>query len=286
MKKFIGIAALIFLVLLGIQSTRSVSLDEPSREDDQRIVSLAPNLTEILFELGLGDQIVGVTNYCTYPPEALEKEKVGGFINPNLEKIVSLKPDLVVSEQWPSSKTVPRLREFGLQVLEVISPKSFEEIYQVIRGVGEAVERSQGAEELIRRMVQRLEGVQARASRLGRAPSVYVEIDLPSWTIGKQSFITEALLLCGAHNLFEDVEKRSFQASKEMIVDRNPDVILAYTVAAPAISQRLGWDGIKAVQEGRIVDDLDRSLLSHGNHRLVEGMEQLQARLLEMMEVP
>ena len=97
MKKFIGIAALIFLVLLGIQSTRSVSLDEPSRGDDQRIVSLAPNLTEILFELGLGDQIVGVTNYCTYPPEALEKEKVGGFINPNLEKIVSLKPDLVVS---------------------------------------------------------------------------------------------------------------------------------------------------------------------------------------------
>ena len=286
MKKFIGIAALIFLVLLGIQSTRSVSLDEPSRGDDQRIVSLAPNLTEILFELGLGNQIVGVTNYCTYPPEALEKEKVGGFIHPHLEKIVSLKPDLVVSEQWPSSKTVPRLREFGFQVLEVISPKSFEEIYQVIRGVGEAVNRSQGAEELIHRMVQRLEGVQARASRLDRSPSVYVEIDLPSWTIGKQSFITEALLLCGAHNLFEDVEKRSFQASKEMIVDRNPDVILAYTVAAPAISQRLGWDGIKAVQEGRIVDDLDRSLLSHGNHRLVEGMEQLQARLLEMMEVP
>ena len=286
MKKFIGIAALIFLVLLGIQSTRSVSLDEPSRGGDQRIVSLAPNLTEILFELGLGDQIVGVTNYCTYPPEALEKEKVGGFINPNLEKIVSLKPDLVVSEQWPSSKTVPRLREFGLQVLEVISPKSFEEIYQVIRGVGKAVNRCQGAEELIHRMVQRLEEVQSKASRLDRSPSVYVEIDLPSWTIGKQSFITEALLLCGAHNLFEDVEKRSFQASKEMIVDRNPDVILAYTVAAPAISQRPGWDGIKAVQEGRIVDDLDRSLLSHGNHRLVEGMEQLQARLLEIMEVP
>jgi len=286
MKKFVGIAALTFLVLLGIQSIRSVSLDEPSQGDDQRIVSLAPNLTEILFELGLGDQIVGVTNFATYPPEALEKEKVGGFINPNLEKIVSLKPDLVVSEQWPSSKTVPRLREFGLQVLEVVSPRSFEEIYQVIRGVGEAVNRSQGAEELIHRMEQRLEGVQARASRLGRSPSVYVEIDLPSWTIGKQSFITEALLLCGAHNLFDDVDKRSFQASKEMIVDRNPDVILAYTVAAPTISQRLGWDGIQAVQDGRIVDDLDRSLLSHGNHRLVEGMEQLQARLLEMMEVP
>ena len=286
MKRFIGIAALIFLVILGIQWTRSVSLDEPYQGDDLRIISLAPNLTEILFELGLGDQIVGVTNYCTYPPEALEKEKVGGFINPNLEKIVSLEPNLVISEHWPSSKTVPRLREFGLQVTEVISPRSFEEIYQVIRGVGQAVNRSQGAEELIDQMKVRLEVIEARSSRLGRLPSVYVEIDLPSWTIGKQSFITEALLLCGARNLFEDVDKRSFQASKETIVDRNPDFILAYTVAAPAIRQRQGWDGIKAVQEDRIIDDLERSLLSHGNHRLIEGMEQLQARLLEMMEAP
>ena len=284
MKRFIGIASLTFLVILGIQWTRSVSLDEPSRGDDLRIISLAPNLTEILFELGLGDQIVGVTNYCTYPPEALEKEKVGGFIDPNLEKIVSLEPDLVVSEHWPSSKTVPRLREFGLQVSEVISPRSFEEIYQVIRGVGDAVNRSQGAEELIRRMKERLETIKTMTATLSGSPSIYVEIDLPSWTIGKQSFITEALLLCGARNLFEDVDRRSFQASKEMIVDRNPDVILAYTVGAPAIRQRLGWDGIKAVQEGRIIDDLERSLLSHGNHRLIEGMEQLQARLLDMME--
>jgi iron complex transport system substrate-binding protein len=286
MKKFIGIAALIFLVILGIQWTRSVPLDEPFQGDGLRIISLAPNLTEILFELGLGDQIVGVTNYCTYPPEALQKEKVGGFINPNLEKIVRLQPDLVVAEQWPSSKTIPRLREFGLQVFEVISPRSFEEIYQVIRGVGEAVNRSPGAKRLIQQMKKRLEAIEARTSRLSPSPSIYVEVDLPSWTIGKQSFITEALFLCGARNLFEDVDRRSFQASKEMIVDRNPDVILAYTVAAPAIRQRLGWEGIKAVQEERIIDDLERSLLSHGNHRLIEGMEQLQARILDMMGTP
>jgi iron complex transport system substrate-binding protein len=285
-KKFLGSAALIFLVILGIQWARSASLDEPPRGDGLRIISLAPNLTEILFELGLGDQIVGVTNYCTYPPEALEKEKVGGFTNPNLEKIVSLKPDLVISEHWPSSKTVPRLREFGLQVTEVISPRSFEEIYQVIRGVGETVNRSPGAEELIHQMKKRLEAIEAKASRLAHSPTIYVEIDLPSWTIGQQSFITEALRLCGAQNLFEDVDKRSFQASKEMIVDRNPDFILAYTVAAPAISHRPGWGGIKAVQNGRIIDDLERSLLSHGNHRLIEGMEQLQARILDMMETP
>ncbi|MEE8348507.1 MAG: cobalamin-binding protein [Acidobacteriota bacterium] len=285
MKRFVGIAALIFLVILALQWSRSTSLEPPPTKGP-RIISLAPNLTEILFELGLGDQIVGVTNYCTYPPEALEKEKVGGFINPNLEKILRLQPDLVISEQWPSSSTVPRLRELGLEVVEVISPRSFEEIYQIIRGVGTAVQRSQAAENLIRKMEDRLETIQTRAARLDHSPSVYVEIDLPSWTIGKQSFITEALLLCGARNLFEDVDRRSFQASKEMIVARNPDFILAYTVAAPIIRKRLGWDSIKAVQEGRIIDDQERSLLSHGNHRLIEGMEQLQARILDMMERP
>jgi iron complex transport system substrate-binding protein len=284
MKRFISSVALIFLVILGIQWARSVSLNAPPQGEDLRIISLAPNLTEILFELGLGDQLVGVTSYCTHPPEALEKEKVGDFINPNLEKIVSLKPDLVVSEHWPSSKTVPRLREFGLQVTEVISPRSFEEIYQVIREIGETVNRSQGAEGLIHKMKERLEAIEAKASTLAPSPSVYVEIDLPSWTIGKQSFITEALRLCGAHSLFEDVDKRSFQASKEMIVDRNPDFILAYAVDAPAISHRPGWADIKAVKNGRIIDDLERSLFSHGNHRLIEGMEQLQARILAMME--
>lgn len=286
MKKFIGVATLIFLSILGLQWIRPVAQNQSPQLDDFRIISLAPNLTEILFELGLGDQIVGVTNYCTYPPEALEKEKVGGFLDPNPEKILDLKPDLVISEHWPSSKIVPRLRKFGLNVHEVISPRSFEEIYQVIRGVGKSVNQFEKSEKLIHKMKERLETIVAKASILDHSPSIYVEIDLPRWTIGKQSFITEALLLSGAHNLFEDVNRRSFQASKEVIVARDPDVILAYTVTASSIRQRLGWDGIKAIRESRVIDDLEWSLLSHGNHRLLEGMEQLQTRILSMMVTP
>lgn len=283
MKKFVGAVILIFVVILAIQYKRSEPPNRDVGQGDIRIVSLAPNLTEILFELGLGDQIVGVTNYCTYPPEALKKEKVGDFINPNFEKIVTLKPDLIVSEHWPSSKTVPRLREFGLHVFEVLSPMSLEEIYQILREVGQAVDRFDRAEALIHNMQERLEVIGENTVKLSRRPSVYVEIDLPSWTIGKKSFITEALHLCGVRNLFEDIEKRAFQASKEMILARNPDIILTYTVSASAIRQRPGWDRIKAIQKARIIDDFDRSLLSHGNHRLILGMEELQARILEMM---
>jgi iron complex transport system substrate-binding protein len=243
-------------------------------------------LTEILFELGVGEQVVGVTKYFSDSSQGQQKEEIGDFFNPNLEKIVSLKPTLVIAEHWPSSRTVPRLKEFGLPVLETISPTSLEEIYQIIREVGKVVDRSQPAETLIQSMKERLRVVKERAVQLSDRPSVYIEVDLPTWTIGKRSFITEAFHLCGARNLFDDVEKRALQASKETIIARNPDIILTYTVSASLISQRPGWDQIKAVQNGRILDDFDRALLSHGNHRLIEGMEKFQARILTMMSEP
>ena len=286
MKKFVGAILLILLILFAIQESRPVPSDESVPQEDVRIVSLAPNLTEILFELGVGEQVVGVTKYFTDSSQGQQKEVIGDFFNPNVEKIASLKPTLVIAEHWPSSRTVPRLREFGLPVLETLSPTSLEEIYQIIREVGKVVDRSQPAEALIQNMKERLRVVKERAAQLSDRPSVYIEVDLPTWTIGKRSFITEAFHLCGARNLFDDVEKRALQASKETIIARNPDIILTYTVSASLISQRPGWDQIKAVRNGRILDDFDRDLLSHGNHRLIEGMEKLQARILTMMGEP
>ena len=286
MKKFVGAVLLILLILFALQASRRAPSSQSVPQEDVRIVSLAPNLTEILFELGVGEQVVGVTKYFSDSSQGQQKEEIGDFFNPNLEKIVSLKPTLVIAEHWPSSRTVPRLREFGLPVLETISPTSLEEIYQIIREVGKVVDRSQPAEALIQSMKKRLRVVKERAVQLSDRPSVYIEVDLPTWTIGKRSFITEAFYLCGARNLFDDVEKRALQASKETIIARNPDIILTYTVSASLISQRPGWDQIKAVQNGRILDDFDRALLSHGNHRLIEGMEKFQARILTMMREP
>ena len=286
MKKFVGAILLILLIIFAVQASRRAPSNQSVPQEDVRIVSLAPNLTEILFELGVGEQVVGVTKYFTDSSQGQQKEEIGDFFNPNLEKIASLKPSLVIAEHWPSSRTVPRLREFGLPVLETLSPTSLEEIYQIIREVGKVVDRSQPAEALIQSMKERLRVVKERAAQLSDRPSVYIEVDLPTWTIGKKSFITEAFHLCGARNLFDDLEKRALQASKETIIARNPDIILTYTVSASLISQRPGWDQIKAVQNGRILNDFDRDLLSHGNHRLIEGMEKLQARILTMMSEP
>ena len=283
MKKLIGAIGACLLVVLAIQYGRVASLNRGPGNAYPRIVSLAPNLTEIAFELGAGAQIVGVTNYCVYPPEALKKERVGDFVSPNLEKIVYLKPDLVLAERWTSSKVVPHLREMKLSVIEVETPKSVGEIYGVIREVGAAVGKPDRAGELIRNMQQRVRSIEEQGKRFPRRPSLYVEIDLPSWTVGRNSFITEAIFLSGARNTFEDIERPALQVSREMVIARDPEFIVSFEAGIPEIQQRPGWNQIRAVREGKIIKTAERNLLTHGNHRLVEGMETLQAALEKLL---
>ncbi len=246
-----------------------------------RIVSLAPNLTELLFELGVGSRVVGVTTYCVYPPETQKIEKIGGFINPSLEKILSLEPQLVFSERWTSSKTVPNLRRLGLNVVEVPSPFSLAEIYQLMRITGEAIGRAERAEQLVEATMDQVQRIREKAKSFPRRPTLYVEIDPPSWTVGSKSFVNEAIFLCGAQNIFGDVNRPALQVSKEVIVSKDPEIILSLDATAAEISRRPGWHRIRAVRYGAVIDDLDRDLLTHGNHRLVEGMRQLQQRIMQ-----
>ena len=281
MKKF-GLACLsLVLVLLAYQQIRR-SRTSPPANANLRVISLSPTLTEILFELGVGESVVGVTTYCVYPPEAQKKEKIGDFINPNVEKMLVLKPDLIFAERWSSSKIVARLQQARLNVIEVISPRSIEEIYQVIHQVGQAVQKEEQARAIEADMRKRIDLIRAQAETLGYRPKIYIEIDLPSWTVGRNSYTSEAVSLCGARNIFEDMAKPALQVSTEAIIERNPDVILSFDAPAAEYLQRPGWARVKAIQQRKIIDDVGRNLLSHGNHRLVAGMEQLQARLLQM----
>ncbi|RPI21646.1 MAG: cobalamin-binding protein [Acidobacteria bacterium] len=265
----------------GLLALRS-SLAPPDKSPGRRIVSLAPNLTETLYALGAGHEVVGVTSYCNYPPEAQTKEKVGDFINPSLEKIVSLQPDLVLAEKWSSSKVSRRLSQLGLRLVETVSPASVSEIYDLTKQVGEATGRTDEAGELVARMQRRIEAARQRASRFRYRPSVYVEIDPPSWTVGRRSYTSEAVSIAGGRNLFDDMNRPSLLVSKETVLEKNPDVILSFAAKAEEIKARPGWSDIKAVKEGRIIDDFNRDLLSRGTFRLVEGIEQLQQRLERM----
>jgi iron complex transport system substrate-binding protein len=282
MRKFTVGCLLLLLVLLGYQQYRLSRQVEAPDKGSQRFISLSPTLTEILFELGAGGNLAAVTTYCVYPEEAKTKEKIGDFVNPNFEKIIGLKPDLVFAETWSSSKIVSRLRSSGLAVKEVQNPRSIEEIYQAIHQVGEGLGKQTQANTTVAGMKRRIEAIRARASQMKLHPAIYVEIDLPSWTVGRASYTSEAIEICGARNIFNDVDKPALQASKETIIQRNPDVILTFDSNLEEFSRRPGWQTISAIQKGWVIGDVGRNMLSHGNHRLVDGMEQLQDRLLEL----
>jgi len=282
MRKFIVGCLFLLLVLLGYQQYRLSRTLEAPNKGSQRFISLSPTLTEILFELGAGRDLVAVTTYCVYPEEAKAKEKIGDFVNPNFEKIVGLKPDVVFAENWSSSKIVSRLRGSGLKVREVKSPRSVEEIYQAILQVGEGLGKESQANATVEGMKRRIQAIRARADQMKLHPSIYIEIDLPSWTVGRASYTSEAIEICGARNIFNDVDKPALQASKETIIERNPDVILTFDSNPEEFRRRPGWQKISAIQKGWVIGDVGRNMLSHGNHRLVDGMEQLQSRLLEL----
>jgi iron complex transport system substrate-binding protein len=283
MKKLLIASILLLMILLIYQQ---VFLKRPLSQlpgTGVRIVSLSPTLTETLFELGEGEQIVGVTNYCTYPDAAGSKTKVGDLVNPDLEKILQLRPSVVFAEHWSSTKIVNRLKSLNLNVIEVHSPGSIDEIYQSIETVGKDVGKTSQAQQIVANMRKRVEAVTRRAENFRRRPGIYIEIDLPTWTVGRASYTHEAVTLCGVRNIFGDVDKPALLVSQEAVIQRNPDVILSFEATADQIRARPGWGTIDAVRKGKIIDHFNRDLFSRGNSRLVQGMEEFQARLEALM---
>ncbi len=274
---------LLVLALIQVFSSRQVELDPDST--DLRIVSLAPNITTIVFSLGLGEQLVGVTSYCDDPPEAQLKTRVGDFIRPNLEMIMSLKPDLILAEDWPSSRAAERLRDLGQTVIEFQNPFSIQEIYQLIESVGRTLGESEKAAGLIESMTEKVATVRERARALPGRPTIYIENDVPTWTIGGPTFTSEAIALCGADNIFADLAHRAPRVSEETIIQRNPDFILSFVASAEQVLSRPGWEDIEAVKQARIIDQFEHRLLVRGNHRLADGMLSFQQILFRQIGI-
>lgn len=195
----------------------------------QRIVSTAPSITELLYALNLGDRVVGVTRYCRFPPEARKKPKIGDYVNPNLEAIAALKPDLVVIQTNPV-RLAERLGQLHLRTLE-INQENIEAIYQSIRVVGDATGASARATQLISSIRNNLDEVRARAKSLPRTRVMFVIGRSPNRldgliVVGKASYLNEVIALAGGENVFYDAVAAYPEVSLEEVIARNPQVIL------------------------------------------------------------
>jgi iron complex transport system substrate-binding protein len=286
--------ALVLLVALSVPAlaaTLAVFLSRPvvkpsKNSDSMRIVSLSPSTTEMLFVLGMGKSLVGATKYCNYPPEARKIERVGGFGTPNVEKLLSLSPDLVVGADLRRSGAFQSLQAVGLRVLNV-RVNNIDEMLQAIRDLGDAVGRRRQADEAIASMQAELDKVVAQIPDAAKAkpPRVFVELwDDPLTTIGKSSYLNDVISRAGGVNVAGELSVPHPRVSSERVITWNPDVIvIAHMAERPCspeeIAQRIGWSDVRAVKQGMVVCDIPNDLILRPGPRLVELVKLLASHL-------
>ncbi|MGC8782328.1 MAG: ABC transporter substrate-binding protein [Anaerolineae bacterium] len=247
-----------------------------------RIVSLAPSITEVLFAVGAGEQVVGVTKYCNYPPEAAQgREIVGGFSAKSLsvEKIISLKPDLVFAAGATHKPVSEALEAAGVPVFN-FEPKDFTGVYANILAAGALTGHTPQAEKVVADMKARVAKVTAITAAIPQEQrvKVFYEVwDEPLMTAGPATFIGQVIELAGGVNIFADVKEQYPTVSAEAVVSRNPQVILGPSshgegLTAAKIAGRPGWGELAAVKAGRIVI-VDGDIISRPGPRLADALE-------------
>ncbi|MBE3576383.1 MAG: cobalamin-binding protein [Limnochordales bacterium] len=248
--------------------------------EPQRIITLAPSLTEMVYALGLGERVVGVSAWSDYPPEAAEKPVVGDAFALNREKILALKPDLILADQNLQPQAADDLRRLGLPVF-VIAPKTLQEVLDAISTLGQLTGARQAAEHLVHTLQSRIEAVRSRTAslRVDQRPRVFVEIwNDPLMTAGPGSFIDELITLAGGVNVAAGMGQAWPQVNPEWVLARNPQVIILTLRNKSEVLARPGWNLLEAVRTGRVFEVVPDPLVRTGP-RLVDGLEQL-ARLL------
>jgi len=248
-------------------------------EAPQRIVSIAPHQTEILFALGLGDRVVGVSEYDNYPEEALTKPKVGN-IQGNVEALLAVEPDLVIAGVSLNGSTIQGLRDLGVRVFAT-EPENIDEVIESILAIGLITDAQQAAQKVAEKMRADKQYVIDKVSGLNedQKKKVYVEYD-PLWTAGKGSFLDEIITLSGGVNIAADLDKWA-QISAEVVIEADPDVIIYaevtdYETGNPlieTIKSRPGFSEITAIKNGALVG-INADIISRYGPRITDALMQ------------
>ncbi|MGA1825124.1 MAG: ABC transporter substrate-binding protein [bacterium] len=231
------------------------------KEYPQRIISLSPDITEELYLLGAESKLVGCTVYCQRPPEAKKKEKVGTILEVSVEKILALKPDLVLAVSLTSPILREKLTNLGMRVVTFPSPKNFQEICEQFLELGRMIGKVQKAEEIIRPISKKIDSIINQVKSL-RKPRVFVQIGTkPLATINKDSFINDFIEKAGGINSTKDLNNILY--SRERIIKDNPEVIIVASMGINGKQEIERWkkfNTLQAVRNDRIYS-VDSELL-------------------------
>ncbi len=245
----------------------------------QRIVSVAPTPTEILFAVGAGSQIVGVDDYSDYPAAVKNLTNVGAFPL-NVESIVALTPDLVVSSDLVPKAQLDQMSDQGIPYV-IFADRTIEDVFKTIRLAGVITGHVNQADSLAQNLSDRVDAVTAKTLAANvETPSVYVEY-YPMWTYGPGSFGDDLIRLAGGSNVAANTSSEYPEVTSEFVIAKDPKIIV-YTVGVmstttpESIAEREGWENMTAVSQNKIFS-IDDNLLSRYGPRVVDGLEELAA---------
>ena len=288
-KRYILLPLLLALVLISCSTKNKKVNSENQIKDDlgnvltidnipERIITLAPNLTEIVYFLDLEKYLVGNTLYCNYPPAAQKVEKVGDMLTFNYEKILTLKPDFIfITVEGNTKETYNKFKELGLKIF-VSNPRNFEGIKKTITDFGKIFRIEKKAENKIAEWDSTISRIRNFTSKKPKQTAMYCVELQPVMLAGKNTFINEFLDFCGLKNIAEDSPLNYPVFSREEILERNPDYIIIPTGRDENISDietlYPEWKNLKAIKNKNVLF-VDRDLYSRPGSRFVEAVEDL-----------
>jgi iron complex transport system substrate-binding protein len=278
MKKYGLLAPVFFAIFMrcGIFADDARALENPPK----RIVALAPSMTEALYLLGAEDLLVGNTTYCVTPDAARHKEKVGSVRSPDLEKIVSLKPDLVLATALTNPKTIEKLKSLGVEVMVLPAPKDFRHLCDQFLELGRKVGGEGRAREVVASAEENVAAIRRRIAGLPK-PKVFIEIGArPLVTANRGYFINDFVKLAGGTNIAEDSKIGAY--SREEVLRRNADVIIIVTMGIAGEKEREAWRKFRtlnAVKYNRIYSVDSRKVCSPTPATFAETLKEIAGLL-------
>ena len=244
-------------------------------KEPERIVSLAPSVTELIFAVGAGDRVVGVTEYDTYPEEVKDLPKVGGFKGPNIELITAQEPDIVFASTLSGKEEMETLEKMGIPVV-MIEAKSIDNIYESIEMLGKITNKEEKAQTIVNEMKSKIQEISEKVKDKPKV-KVFNLVDINgNWTAGSGTFIHELINLAGGQNIAEDTEGW-VQYSIEELVSKNPDAIVmsSYAGDVETIKNMEGYKETNAVKNNNIYVVSNDDIISRATNRIVLGLEEI-----------
>ena len=220
---------MILFVIIFLASSSLLWANNTKVSSASRIISTSPSITEILFELGLKDRVIAVTNFCKYPKEACQRPSIGGMLNPNMEKVVSLTPDLIIYQSG-NQRLRNNAKNVGVQTLEV-RMGNLEEIFESIKKLGVALNCQEQANKLTLKLTTGIAFYQERLKDLPQKEVLLLLGDSSDpardlYAAGPGTFLNELLILSGGKNIIRDSPARYPKLSKEHIIEKSPEIII------------------------------------------------------------